>query len=102
MRSRTFLATVSLMVFVAGAFVVSAQQDEGVRGAFLESRPKTTDLKGPSRRHRRRPAKPNANASAVTNTNTTQKAGGGSMNIGDGTQVKSGKPARAQTAIGLG
>ena len=96
MRSRRLLAILSLLVFVIGAFVASAQ-DEDVRGAFIESRPKTTNLKGPSRRHRRRPPKTNtnansaANASAATNTNTT-------------TPIATNRPAsrKAEPAIGLG
>ena len=83
---------------LASSFLVTAQnQDEDVRGAFLESRPKTTNLKGPSRRHRRRPAKTNtnanstANASPATNTNTA-------------TPTATNRPSsrKAQPAIGLG
>ena len=91
MRMKSLVAMSVLIALMTGVFVVSAQ-DEDVRGAFLESRPKTTNLKGPSRRHRRRPAKTttNANASAATNTNTT-------------TAATSGPPSRkAQPAIGLG
>jgi len=91
MKSRVLLTFVSIVSLVGGVFAVSAQ-DEDVRGAFLESRPKTTNLKGPSRRHRRRPAKTttNANASAAANTNTT-------------TATTSRLPSRkAQPAIGLG
>jgi hypothetical protein len=70
-------------------FVVSAQQpgDDDVRGAFLSSRPKTTNSNAPSRRHRPRhtnsnssntssSAAKNANANtadtSATNTNTTR------------------------------
>lgn len=95
MKSRVLLTFVSIVSLVAGVFVVSAQ-DEDVRGAFLESRPKTTNLKGPSRRHRRRPSNTNttansaAGASAATNANTT-------------TPATNRPPSRkSQPAIGLG
>ncbi|HEY5838809.1 MAG TPA: DUF4384 domain-containing protein, partial [Pyrinomonadaceae bacterium] len=99
MRIRLLIGLSAVLAFGTGVFVASAQQDEGVRGAFLESRPKTTDLKGPSRRHRRRPAKintnpnptPAVNPSASTNTNTTTTA------------VTNRPPSRkTQPAIGLG
>jgi hypothetical protein len=97
MKSRVLLSFVLITSLMAGVFVVSAQQDEDVRGAFLESRPKTTNLKGPSRRSRRRPSKTNTNAnsavnaSAATNTNTT-------------TPTATNRPSsrKAQPAIGLG
>lgn len=96
MRSRLLIALSAVLVFGTGVFLVSAQ-DEDVRGAFLESRPKTTNLTGPSRRQRRRPAKKNtnassaANASPVTNPNTTTPA------------ATNRPPSRkAQPAIGLG
>jgi hypothetical protein len=79
MRFRLLIGLSAMLAFGTGVFVVSAQDDD-VRGAFIESRPKTTNLKGPSRRHRRRPAKTNtnansaANASAATNTNTPTPA----------------------------
>ena len=63
MRIRMLIALSAVLAVAIGVFVVSAQDDD-VRGAFLESRPKTTNLKGPSRRHRRRPAKTNTNTNA--------------------------------------
>jgi hypothetical protein len=96
MRVKSLVTMSALIALMAGVFVVSAQDDD-VRGAFIESRPKTTNLKGPSRRHRRRPPKTNtnansvANASAATNTNTTTPM---ATNL---------PPSRkAQPAIGLG
>ena len=92
MRIRSLVTMSALIALLTGVFIVSAQ-DEDVRGAFLESRPKTTDLKGPSRRHRRRPAKTNtnANSSAATNANTA-------------TPTATNRPPsrKAQPAIGLG
>jgi hypothetical protein len=97
MRIRLLIALSAVLASGTGVFVVSAQQDEDVRGAFLESRPKQTNLKGPSRRNRRRPSKTKtnansaANASSATNANTTTPT------------VTNRPPSRkAQPAIGLG
>jgi hypothetical protein len=70
----------SVLSILFGVFIVSAQQDEDVRGAFLDSRPKTTNPNAPPRSNRRRPTNANANSSASvkvkTNSNTgTQTAG---------------------------
>jgi hypothetical protein len=95
MKLRVLLTFVSIVSLVGGVFIVSAQDDD-VRGAFLESRPKTTNLKGPSRRQRRRPAKTNTNtnsavsATVAVNTNTAAPA----------TNRPSSR--KAQPAIGLG
>jgi hypothetical protein len=75
MRSKLLGTLPAAFALTAGIVVVTAQQsDETVRGAFLESRPKTTNLNSPSRRHRRRPPT-NANAdnssSTATNMNMT-------------------------------
>ena len=92
MKSRVLLIFALIAFLMAGIFVVSAQ-DEDVRGAFIESRPKTTNLKGPSQRHRRRPAKTNTNtnpaANMAANANTTAP-------------VNSRPLRKAQPAIGLG
>ena len=88
------LASISL---AAGAYIVSAQQpDDEVRGAFIESRPKTTNLNSPSRRHRRRPANTNANASAAStptiNANTANA----------NTTSNRSRPSGTKQPIGLG
>lgn len=82
MRSKALILLFAVLAFITGIFVVSAQQpDEDVRGAFIESRPKTTNLNSPPRRRRRRPSNQNTNAAtsasspannatALTNSNT--------------------------------
>lgn len=97
MRLRVLLTIIMTGLVMTGVFVASAEQDEDVRGAFLESRPKTTNLNAASRRNRRRPAKANtntssaANSAAATNPNTTAAP------------VSNRPPARrTQPAIGLG
>ena len=96
MRTKLLIALSAVLVFGTGVFVVSAQ-DEDVRGAFLESRPKTTNLKGPSRRQRRRPAKTNTNANSPTNTSAATNANATTPTVA--TRPTSGK---AHPAIGLG
>jgi hypothetical protein len=90
MRSRNFIILLAIAAFACGLLIVNAQEpgDDEVRGAFLSSRPKTTNANAPSRRHRPRNknsnssnpssgASKNANANtantntAATNTNTS-------------------------------
>jgi len=96
MKLRLLLMLI-LVSGLAAAIVAGAQpQDEDVRGAFLESRPKTTNLNGPSRRHRRRPA--NANTSASSNSPSNSNAKTANVN----TPANRNNTRRSQTAIGLG
>lgn len=74
MRFKILFLGLAVVAFAFGLFAVSAQQpgDDEVRGAFLSSRPKTTNSNAPSRRHR--PHKTNSNSnnnssSAAKNTN---------------------------------
>lgn len=97
MRSKLFGTLLAALALTTGIAVVAAQQpDEAVRGAFLESRPKTTNLNAPPRRHRKRPANTNPNAnkssSVVVNPNvTTAKVAGSNPGA-----------KKALEAIGLG
>ena len=86
MRSKVLVMMSLAVASTAGVLAVSAQQsDETVRGAFLESRPKTTNLNQASRRHRRRPVNANTNSSApVPNANmanANSSPHGGKKNI---------------------
>ena len=62
----------ALAAMVSGVLIVFAQQpgDDEVRGAFLSSRPKTTNSNAPSRRHRPR----------HTNSNSTNTSSGVAKN----------------------
>ena len=97
MRVKLLIALSAVFAFATGVFVVSAQQDEAVRGAFIESRPKTTNLKGPSRRSRRRPAKTNTNTNSAVNASAA-------INANTPTATPTNRPSsrKAQPAIGLG
>lgn len=98
MKFRTSLLLVLLIAITAAVAVVAAQ-DEDVRGAFLESRPKTTDLKGPSRRHRRRPPKSKTNANAATKPSDGANVSGTATSMPVAKQTVSKK---SLPAIGLG
>ena len=95
MRSKLFGTLLAAFALTAGMVVVTAQQsDETVRGAFLESRPKTTNLNAPSRRHRRRPpANANTNNSSSTATN---------VNMTNANANSNRRGANKNPAIGLG
>jgi len=78
MRSK-IVGMLAFAVLALGVLIVFAQQpgDDEVRGAFLSSRPKTTNNNAPSRRHR--PHKTNSNSNntssgAAKNTNTNTAA----------------------------
>src|SRR6266849_1262937 len=74
MRSK-IVGMLAFAVLVLGVLIVFAQQpgDDEVRGAFLSSRPKTTNNNAPSRRHRPRHTNSNTNTSsgASKNANTS-------------------------------
>ena len=75
MKSRSFIALFALAGLACGMLLVRAQEpDDEVRGAFLSSRPKTTNTNAPSHRHRP-PRKANTNSSTtLTNANTGKNA----------------------------
>ena len=64
MISKILVTLFALTLFVGGLVIVSAQQDEDVRGAFLSSRPKTTNANAP--RRRRPPRRTSTNSSSST------------------------------------
>ena len=97
MKTKSILPILATLALSVGVIIVSAQpQDEDVRGAFLESRPKTTNLNAPSRRHRRRPANTNSSASSNSSANANMKAANANSSANRNSARKS------QTAIGLG
>ena len=100
MRSHSFIVLLAIVAIAFGVFVVSAQEsDDEVRGAFLSTRPKTTNANAPTRRHRStRPTNSNSTSgtgkntnSAISNSNTKGSGNKNSSSSGSSTQ-----------AIGLG
>ncbi len=73
--SRLIILAIVLLSAASGIFLASAQQsDEEVRGAFLSSRPKTTNSNAPATRRRRPPQRQtNTSSNVAKNANTTAK-----------------------------
>lgn len=72
--SRLIILAIVLLSAASGIFLASAQQsDEEVRGAFLSSRPKTTNTNAPATRRRKPPPRPaNTSSTTVKNANTNK------------------------------
>ncbi|MFN2577027.1 MAG: DUF4384 domain-containing protein [Pyrinomonadaceae bacterium] len=75
MKSR-FLITPLVAIALGCAFlIVNAQQsDEEVRGAFMSTRPKTTNASAPLRRHRPPPRNANSSLGTARNSNNARNA----------------------------
>src|SRR2546422_744139 len=80
MKSKPFILVLFIMAVAFGLLAASAQEpNDDVRGAFLSSRPKTTNTNAPSGRHKpRKPTPANNNRSGgstesgpIKNANTT-------------------------------
>ncbi len=104
MKSRIAIMLSVGIAFICGFVIVGAQQsDEEVRGAFLSSRPKTTNANAPARRRRRPPrttATTNLSVTVVTNGNSNSgKAYTANANSSAG---KSSSSVAVAPAIGLG
>jgi hypothetical protein len=74
--SRLIILAIVLLSAASGIFLASAQQsDEEVRGAFLSTRPKTTNSNAPATRRRKPPQRPASTSSTVVkNANTAKNA----------------------------
>ena len=100
MRFKCFAIGLVLVAVAVGMFVVSAQEpgDDDVRGAFLSTRPKTTNANAPARR-RRTTHNTNSNSSSNTpkNDNSTTTA-----NANSSRPHNSNSGRGASQAIGLG
>src|SRR5438876_541858 len=70
MKSRSSIALFAFVGLACGMLLVRAQEPDEVRGAFLSSRPKTTNTGAPTHRHR--PTR-NANANASTTATNANK-----------------------------
>src|SRR5438128_729073 len=100
MRFKCFAIGLVLVAVAVGMFVVSAQEpgDDDVRGAFLSTRPKTTNANAPARR-RRTTHNTNSNSSSNTpkNDNSTTTANANSSRTHNSNSGRG-----ASQAIGLG
>src|SRR2546422_10851758 len=97
MRSKSLILGLTVIALACGLLAVSAQEpDDEVRGAFLSSRPKTTNPNAPSRRHK--PRNTNSNSSAPKNENTAVSNANATKSPGN----KNSSAAGQSQAIGLG
>ena len=72
MKSRLVIFIIAAVSLVLGLMMVNAQSDDDVRGAFLSTRPKTTNANTPRRpRPRPHPTPNNSSSGGVKNTNNT-------------------------------
>jgi hypothetical protein len=98
MRSRSFIMLLAIAAFACGLLIVNAQgPDDDVRGAFLSTRPKTTNTNAP--RKPKPPHNTNSNApSKNANTGTTNTVNA-NINVTVSTNNAASGPV---SAIGLG
>jgi hypothetical protein len=100
MKFRSFVAVFALMGFTCGVLLVRAQdEDEGVRGAFLSSRPKTTSTTSTTATHRHRPPRRTSGSSASAANANNGKTQGVVVNQGNKNTGSVNVPLQA---IGLG
>jgi hypothetical protein len=105
MKSRLFILTVILLSVSSGLYLAYAQQsDEEVRGAFLSTRPKTTNTSAPPRRRRPPQRSSNTSASTTKNTNTPKNTGDKNTNgaTGNNAFANTNSAHLPSQAIGLG
>jgi hypothetical protein len=101
MRSKILVALAGGLALACSMFVVSAQQpgDDEVRGAFLSSRPKTTNSNAPSRRHRPRHTN---NNSSNTSSNVAKNTNANTAATNTNTARNQNSSKNESQAIGLG
>src|SRR5258706_12635279 len=99
MKSSSLIMLLVIVAFACGLLIVNAQEpDEEVRGAFLSTRPKTTNMN--ARRVRRPPRNTNSSASSTTAMNSNaHMANANTKNYSNQNNATVSGPAQA---IGLG
>jgi hypothetical protein len=100
MIPKILITLLALTLFVGGLVIVSAQQDEDVRGAFLSSRPKTTNANAP---RRRRPPRRTSTSSSSSTANSNAANANNKFANGNTSSASRNSGAMAPAeAIGLG
>ncbi|HMG75051.1 MAG TPA: DUF4384 domain-containing protein [Pyrinomonadaceae bacterium] len=100
MRSRSFIMLLAIAAFTCGLLVVSAQEpDDDVRGAFLSTRPKTTNANAPRRRRPPRNANVSVTAGMNVNAGVSQTANANTTKFANQNSSMGNRPGQA---IGLG
>src|SRR2546421_5133273 len=100
MISKILITLFALTLFVGGLVIVSAQQDEDVRGAFLSSRPKTTNAN--ASRRRRPTRRTSTNSSSSTANSNVANANNKFANGNTSSANRNSAPTAPAEAIGLG
>ena len=99
MRTRFILAALFLALTACGWTEIQAQQEDDVRGAFLVSRPKTSDKSGATRKpSRRRPKTDSGPTAGVSGTSSGTKP----VAPVSGSSTTSGTTRVAKPRMGLG
>jgi Domain of unknown function (DUF4384) len=100
MRSKSLVGLLAFAAMISAGLIVFAQEpgDDDVRGAFLSSRPKTTNSNAPSRRHRPHKTNTNANTSSVATKNANTSVAATNTN----TSHNQNSSKNSLPAIGLG
>src|SRR5438552_18727170 len=85
MKSRILITPLVAVALGCAFLIVSAQQsDDEVRGAFISTRPKTTNANAPVRRHRPPPRNTNTSSGAARNSHSARNANTTSVNTSAG------------------
>src|SRR5438132_5395316 len=81
MKSRLLIMALVTVALGCAFLIVSAQQsDDEVRGAFISTRPKTTNANAPARRHHPPPRNTNSSANTPRNSNSARNANSANAN----------------------
>ena len=96
MKLRLAILTMILLAVSCGVYVAGAQQsDEEVRGAFLSSRPKTTNPNPSPRRRHQPPRNTNTSAAKNANRNANTTMANANMSVANKNENKAASPAIA-------
>ncbi len=103
MKSRILIIPLVAVALGCAFLIVSAQQsDDDVRGAFLSTRPKTTNTNAPARR-RRAPRNTNTSSTGTRNTNSPNNSNSGRSNTNANANTANNNSASSHPgAIALG
>jgi uncharacterized protein DUF4384 len=95
MRSRILLIPLVALSLACSFMIAGAQQsDDEVRGAFLSTRPKTTNTNAPARRHRPPARNTNTSSASAKNSNTAPNTHTANANVGVSNKNSSNAPAQ--------
>jgi Domain of unknown function (DUF4384) len=95
MKSRILITPLVALALGCAFLIVSAQQsDDEVRGAFISSRPKTTNTNAPVRRRRPPPRNTNSSSGTARNSNSARNANTANANTSSANQNSTKLPSQ--------